>query len=97
MRHTISGHQGTRHTVAGALWIVAGIIAVIAFGDALTLLVIALVIVKTGRWLYRQAEHRVERDDAEMAPVTYLRPALTGQRDPKKTSTHASWRGPSAA
>jgi hypothetical protein len=38
MRHTtISGHQVAHHTVA-ALWIIAGIIAVILVGDAFTLL-----------------------------------------------------------
>jgi ABC-type Mn2+/Zn2+ transport system permease subunit len=98
MRHTtISGHHGTHNTVAAAFWILAGIIAVIAFGDALTLLAIALTIVTTAWWIYREVEHRVKGNDAEMARVTHLRPALTGQRDLKKTSAHASWRGPSAA
>jgi cbb3-type cytochrome oxidase subunit 3 len=94
---TISGHHGTHHTVAAAVWIVAGIIAVIAFGDALALLAFALAIVSAAWWIYREVEHRVERNDAEMAPVTHLRRALTGQRDLKKTSAHASWRGPRAA
>jgi hypothetical protein len=70
---------------------------VIAFGDALTVLAVAFAIVTTVWWIYREVEHRVERNDAEMAPVTHLRPALTGQRDLKKTSPQASWRGPSAA
>ncbi len=96
-RTTINGHHGTHHTVAAAFWILAGIIAVIAFGDALTLLAVAFAIVTTVWWIYRQVEHRVERNDAEMAPVTHLRPALTGQRDLKMTSAHASWRGHSAA
>ena len=42
MRHTtISGHHGTHHTVAAAFWILAGITAVIALGDVLTLLAVA--------------------------------------------------------
>jgi hypothetical protein len=95
MRHTtISGHQVAHQTVA-ALWIIAGIIAVIVVGDVFTLL--ALAIVTTAWWIFREAEHRLERKHAEMAPVSQLRPALTNQRDLKNTSTHASWRGPSAA
>jgi uncharacterized membrane protein len=98
MRHTtISGHHGSHHTVVAAFWILAGIIVVIAFGDALTLLAVALAIATTVWWIYREVEHRVERNDAKMVPVTQLRPALTGQRDLKKTSAHASWRGRSAA
>jgi hypothetical protein len=98
MRHTtISGRHGTHHTVAAAFWILAGVIIVIALGDALTLLAVAFAIVTTVRWIYREVEHRVQRNDAEMAPVTHLRPALTGQRDLKKISAPASWRGPSAA
>jgi ABC-type Mn2+/Zn2+ transport system permease subunit len=99
MRHTtISGHHGTHHTVAAAFWILAGTIVLIAFGDVLTLLAVAFAIVTTVWWIYREVEHRVQRNDAEMAPVTHLRPALPGQRDLKKASAaHASWRGPSAA
>jgi cbb3-type cytochrome oxidase subunit 3 len=98
MRHTtISGHHGTHDTVAAAFWIVAGMLAVVAFGDVLALLAFALAIVTTAWWVYREVEHRVERNDAEMALVTQLRPALTDQRDQKKTSPHASWRGPRAA
>jgi hypothetical protein len=98
MRHTTTSAQhGTHHTVAAAFWILAGVIAVIAFGDALTLLAVALAIVTMARWIYREVEHRVERNDAKMAPVTHLRPALTGQRNLKTISAHASWRGPRAA
>jgi hypothetical protein len=98
MRHTIiSGRHGSHHAVAAAFWILAGIIVVIAFADALTVLAVASAIVTTVWWIYREVEHRVDRNDAQMAPVTHLRPAVTGQRDLKKTSAHASWRGPSAA
>jgi hypothetical protein len=98
MRHTtISGHHGTHHTVAAAFWILAGIIAVIAFGDFFALLAVALATATTARWIFREAEHRRERNDAGMAPVTHLRPVLTGQCELKKTSAHASWHGPRAA
>jgi hypothetical protein len=58
MRHTtISGHQ-VAHRTAAALWIIAGIIAVIVVGDAFTLL--ALAIVTTAWWILSAVEHRVE-------------------------------------
>ena len=58
MRHTtISGHQVAHRTVA-ALWIVAGIIAVLVVGDAFTLL--ALAIVTTAWWILSAVAHRVE-------------------------------------
>jgi hypothetical protein len=96
---TSSGQHGTHLPIAEALWILAGIILLIAFGDALTLLALAFAIVTmtTAWWIYRKAEHRAERSDAQLAPVTHLRPAWTGHRDRKETSAHASWRGPSAA
>jgi len=102
MRHittTISGRHGTHEVEVAVFWIVAGIIIVIAFGDALTLLALtfAIATMTTAWWIYRQAAHRAERSDAELAPVTSLRPALIGHRDRKATSAHASWRGPSAA
>jgi hypothetical protein len=98
MRHiTISGYRGAHDAEAALFWIFAGIIVLIAFGDVLTLLGVAFAIVTAAWWISRRVEHRVARHDAEMASVTHLRPALTGQRDLKKTSAHASWRGPSAA
>jgi uncharacterized membrane protein len=108
MWHTrINGVRGTHHAVAAAywvmaaFWIVAGIAAVIALGGGLTRLAVALAVAITEWWLISGVEDRFERNlarsDAEMASVTHLRPALTDQRDLKKISPHASWRGPSAA
>ena len=58
MRHTtISKHQVARQTVA-ALWIIAGIMAVIVVGDAVTLLTLA--IVTMAWWILSAVEHRVE-------------------------------------
>ncbi len=94
---TISGRHGTHHAEAAVFWILAGIIVVIAGGDVLALLAVAFAIVTTLWWLYHEVEHRLERSDAEMAAVTHRRPELMGQRDPKRTSAQASWRGPRAA
>jgi uncharacterized membrane protein len=103
----INGDRGTHHAVAAAywvmatFWIVAGIAAVIALGGGLTRLAVALAVAITEWWLISGVEDRFERNlarsDAEMASVTHLRPALTDQRDLKKISPHASWRGPRAA
>jgi hypothetical protein len=88
------GHYAQR-TVAVALWGLAGIIALIAFGDVIALLALALAIVSIALWTYREVEHRLDKSDARMAPVTQLRPGLSGQRG--QASTHVSWRGPRAA
>jgi hypothetical protein len=91
MRHittTISGRHGTHEVEVAVFWIVAGIIIVIAFGEALAVLAVAIAI----SWMYRKVEHRLERTDAEMAPVTRLRPRSTGQRDLKDTPARASRR-----
>jgi Flp pilus assembly protein TadB len=66
---TISGNHGARHhhAIAAAFWIVVGIIAVIAFGDTLTLLAVALAVVITA-WLIRdEIKYRVKRNDARGA------------------------------
>jgi Flp pilus assembly protein TadB len=101
MRHnTISGHYGAHHTVAPLFWVVAGIIVVVAFGDALAVLAIVAAIAAAAWLLYQEfrLERRaVTRNDTTPAYVTHFRPALTGRRDLTKTSAHASWRGRSAA
>ena len=100
MQHTItSGRQHPHHPIGEAAWILAGIIVMLAFGDALVLLALAVAIVTTTTawWTHRKVEYRAQRDDAELASVTRLRPALTGQRRPKEASRHVSWGGPSAA
>jgi hypothetical protein len=61
---TISGHHGARRMVAAAFWIVVGIVAMIAFGDILTLLAVALAMVTTAWWIGREVEHRVKRNGA---------------------------------
>ena len=66
MRHiTISGRQ-VAHQVVAAFWIIAGIIAVIVVGDAFTLL--ALAIVTMAWWIFREAEHRLERNTRGWLP-----------------------------
>jgi hypothetical protein len=98
MRHTtISEKHGTHHTVVAELWILAGVIMLVALGDALAVSAVVVAVVITAWWTYREVEHRLAREHAAKAPVTHLRPALTGQRDPKKAAAHISWHGPRAA
>lgn len=95
MRHittTISGHRGTHNAEAAAFWIFAGIIILIAIGDALAVLAVTIAIVTAISWIYGKVEHRSERTGAQMAPVTRLRPELTGQHVFGNTSAHASRR-----
>lgn len=64
---TISAHHGARHRhriAAVFWWIVVGIVAVIAFGDALTLLAVALGAVITAWLIRREMKDRVKRNDA---------------------------------
>jgi predicted outer membrane lipoprotein len=98
MPHTTnSGHRGAYDAEAAVFWIFAGIIVVIAFRDALTLLAVAFAIITAAWRVSRNLEHRVARNDATMASVTHLRPALTGQRDLKRAPAQSSRRGPRAA
>ncbi len=94
---TIREHHGAHDVEAALFWIFTGIIMVIAFGDVLTLLAIASGIVATAWWVSRKLEHREARNDAMTASVTHLRPALTDQRDLKRTPAHSSRRTPHAA
>lgn len=100
MRHTtttISEHRGTSYAEVAAFWILAGVILVIAFGDFLALLGVALAVAAAVSWIYRAVERRWESKHAEMASVSHLRSALTGPRDLQETSAHVSWHGPRAA
>ncbi len=58
MRHTTISGLHVAHLTLAALWIIAGIIAVIIVGDAFTLLTLA--IVTTAWWILSAVEHRVE-------------------------------------
>ena len=97
MQHTTTNrHPGARASVAGGFLLAAGIVVMIGSADALALLIAAVAIVTLVWGMIREIEHRV-RNRAELAPVTHLRPASTARRHLKTTSSHASWRGPSAA
>ena len=97
MQHTTANRHPGTHNVAAVFWLLAGIIVLIATGDAFALVTAAAVIVTAVWWMIREIEHRVRNHRAELATVIHLRPASTSQRQPNNTPAHASWRGPSAA
>ena len=98
MRHTtISEKHGAYHTLVAEFWILAGVMALVILGDALAVSAVAVAVVIAAWWIYREVEHRVARKHAAMAPVAHLRPAFTGQPDPKMAAPHISWHGPRAA
>jgi hypothetical protein len=92
---TTKRHQRSQDAVA-AFWLVAGIIVMIASGDALALLIAAVAIVTVVWGMIRAIERRV-RNRTQPAPVTQLHPAMTARRDLTKTTVHGSWHGPRAA
>ncbi len=98
MRHsTVGTHRDAHDVEAVAFWIFGGIIMLIAFGEALAVLAAVFAIVAAASWLYRMVERRFERNDDEAAPVTPLRPELTGQSDATWSLAESSWHGPRAA
>jgi hypothetical protein len=100
MRQTNSnGYNDSRFPLGEAVWISAGIIMVLAFGDVLVLLALALAIaaMTTAWWTYRKAQRGGQSNSAGLASVTQLRAASIGLPDLKKTSAPAPWHGPSAA
>ncbi len=94
---TIDGRLRSRDAEAVAFWIFGGIIMVIAFGEALAVLAATVAFVAAISWIYRKVERRLGRNDAEAAPVTMLRPELTGHRDLKMAFAQPWRHGPRAA
>ena len=73
LQTTISGHRGS--PIGEAVWIVMGIIVVMAFGDVLVVLALAVAIAAMAAawWLHHVTGQRVQRTDAQLASVTELR------------------------
>jgi uncharacterized membrane protein len=61
MQHTtITAHHGSRYPIAETLWVLAGVTLMLAFGDALALLGIALAVAAMAAawWIHRTVEYR---------------------------------------
>jgi hypothetical protein len=100
MQQTANSQQRNFHyPVAETLWVLAGIVLLLAYGDALVLLAVASAIVAVAAaWWIR--DRRVARTAATinvLASVTQLNPPSTRRAELKATSPRAPWRGPTAA
>jgi hypothetical protein len=97
--HLSEADMDSHYLIGEAVWIAAGIIMLLAFGDALVLLALALAsaAMTTAWWTHRKAQQREPVSDADLAPVSRLRPTSAIRREPKSALAQAPWRGPSAA
>jgi hypothetical protein len=84
---------------AELLWGLAVVVLLFTFVDPVLLVGLLLTIATVAAaWLgFRELLHRADRDDAESAAVTGLRPASSGRRELDRTSPHTAWRGHHAA
>lgn len=75
LQTTLNGH-GNSHAIGEVMWILAGLVVLIAFGDELVLLSLALAIaaMTTAWWVHHRVGRRPRLTDARLAPVTHLRP-----------------------
>jgi hypothetical protein len=96
-KSSINRHDHSHHTAVAGFWLFAGMVALVAFGDVVAVLALALAIVTLVLWAFREAEHRVQKDTVEVAPVTPLRPTSAGQSHLQNAPAQASWRAPRAA
>jgi predicted PurR-regulated permease PerM len=67
----ITGHHENRYPIAEALWVLAGIILLLAFADSLALLILALATVTLAAawWIHRRVDHRVGSNGHAMTMV----------------------------
>jgi hypothetical protein len=88
---TISADHGTHYPVAETLWILAGIILMLAFGDALTFLILAFAIVTiaTGWLIHRRVQYRADSNGAEVTSATHLRPVTFSTSFPAGSKRYA--------
>lgn len=93
---TIRQRPDARFPIASTLWGIAGIILLVALGDVVIVLGLALAAgaIATAWWVRRTAGRRALRNDVALAPVSRL-PGI--DRQPKTASAHALWHRHSAA
>jgi hypothetical protein len=84
---------------AELLWGLAIAVVLFAFVDPVLLVGLVLVIatIAAAGLGFRELSQRAERDDAEPASASQLRPASAGRRDVDPTSTRTAWGGHHAA
>ncbi|OBC01372.1 hypothetical protein [Mycobacterium sp. 852002-40037_SCH5390672] len=95
MRQTITGERSNaRYPIAETLWIIGGMVLLLALGDVVIVLALTLAAAAmTTVWcIRRDADHRARSSDVALASISHL---ATGSREMKKT--HAPWHRHSAA
>ncbi|OBK38020.1 hypothetical protein A5659_15310 [Mycobacterium sp. 1165196.3] len=88
MQTPTGGRFGARYPIAETLWIIAGTILLLAFGDVVIVLALAVGFVgmTAAWWIHRDARPR--SGDEALASVSHL-PA--DARDLTMASAHAPW------
>ncbi|OBB86293.1 hypothetical protein A5760_06180 [Mycobacterium colombiense] len=97
MRQTIIRQRSdARFPIAETLWVIAGTILLLALGDVVIVLALALaaVALTAAWWIRRTAGRRALGSEVTLASVSRL---PTGSRAPKKASAQALWHRHSAA
>ena len=97
MRQTIIRQRpDSRLPIAETLWIIAGTILLLALGDVVIVLALAVVAaaIASAWWIRRTAGRRGLSSEVTLASVSRL---PTGNREPKKASAPAWWHRHSAA
>lgn len=97
MRQTIIRRRSdARFPITETLWVIAGAVLLLALGDVVVVLAVALAAaaIATAWWIGRPAGRRAPSNQVAFASVSHL-PA--GHRAPKRASAHAPWHRPSAA
>jgi hypothetical protein len=93
-----TAERNFHYPVAETLWVLIGIVLLLAYADAVVLLAAAsaIVAVAAAWWIHdRRIAQTAARADV-LASVTQLHPASRRRTDPTATSP-VSWHGPSAA
>lgn len=97
MRQTIIRQRpDARFPIASTLWGTAGIILLLALGDVVIVLGLALAAgaIATAWWMRRTAGRRVRSSEVGLASVSHL---TTEHREPQKASVLAPWHRHNAA
>lgn len=96
MPQIITGQRGARshYPIAEALWLLAGAVLLLAFGDEVILVGLALAVAAMAAiwWIHRHVERRAHGGDVRLAAVTVL-----GRDRADPAAGHTLWRGPRAA
>jgi hypothetical protein len=70
-QNTMAARHESRYPIAETLWVLAGIVLLLAFGDGVTLLVLAFATaaIAAAWWIHRRAGHRVGSKVHAMAVI----------------------------